>query len=200
MSIFNSIKKAASELVSKPISIPINQDTINAAIAKAISDENDVKEVTVTLRDAWFETYSKLGTGLGDLNVTANFEIQSFVINANTQSIELRLKDKPELNAENRLASVALRVVDGLLSALFGTSLLVRKLNAKDGVRVEGNVITIDLAKLGVLGLLRESAHNRGGMIGEGLLSWGLASFSDRLSIQGMNCHEGKISVLLKVE
>lgn len=159
-----------------------------------------MKEVTVTLRDGWFETHSKLGTGLGELNVSANFEIQSFVINANTQSIELRLKDKPELNAENRLASVALRVVDGLLSALFGTSLLVRKLNAKDGVRVEGNVITIDLAKLGVLGLLRESAQNRGGMIGEGLLSWGLASVSDRLSVQGMNCHEGKISVLVKVE
>lgn len=200
MSIFESIKKFAGELATKPISIPINQDTINAAIAKAISDENDVKEVTVTLREGWFETHSKLGTGLGDLNVTANFEIQSFVINANTQSIELRLKDKPEMNAENRLASVALRVVDGLLSALFGTSLLVRKLNAKDGVRVEDNVITIDLAKLGLLGLLRESALNRGGMIGEGLLSWGLASVSDRLSVQGMNCHEGKISVLVKVE
>ena len=97
-------------------------------------------------------------------------------------------------------ASVALRVVDGLLSVLFGTSLLVRKLNAKDGVRVEANVIKIDLAKLGVLGLLRESAQNRGGMIGEGLLSWGLASVSDRLSVQGLNCHEGKIAVIIKVE
>ncbi|PVE42857.1 hypothetical protein [Limnohabitans planktonicus] len=93
-----------------------------------------------------------------------------------------------------------MRGVDGLLSVFFGTSLLVRKLNAKDGVRVESNVITIDLAKLGVLGLLRESVQNRGGMIGEGLLSWGLASVSDRLSVQGMMCHEGKIAVIIKVE
>ena len=176
-SFLSKIKAASSNLIdtanqkipslpSLPYQFTLSESKLNLAIKLALPAGGDLKSVVLTLQPGFADTVLQISHKVGQIEVRLAFEIESFEISGAVQQVVLRRRGEVQAFAEGFLRQAVLAVVQGILSLVFGKTLLDLGLKGQEGVTVNGERVTVDLSRLGLQAKIKEALLAR---VGDGL-------------------------------
>ena len=179
-SFFSKIKAASSDLIdaanqkipslpSLPYQFTLSESKLNLAIKLALPTGGDLKSVVLTLQPGFADAVLQINHKIGPIEVRLAFEIESFEISGTVQQVVLRRRGEVQAVAEGFLRQAVLAVVGGILSLVFGKTLLDLGLKNQEGVTVNGERVTVDLSRLGLQEKIKDALLAR---VGGSLSGW----------------------------
>lgn len=193
-----ALEAAAEKLKSTIFPIKLSNDTLNKAVGKVFGEEKEIQSVTLAVHDGWFEAQAKIKHGLAAFDVTVEFEILRFEVDQQVQLIELRQRNELKTDALGWRNKIAVYVVKSIISAFTGKSLLHWGLKGKDGITVNKDLISIDLATAGAKEALfaaMEEKIGQGGSFLNSLIQGSTEKLADCISIKDAKCTDGAMVV-----
>lgn len=195
-----------------PMTLPISEAVLNAAIAKMLSTEaasgQRLKQLVVHVHEGFMDLEGSAATQIGIVNFRASFEIETFELSSRKQEVVLVRRGTVETSIEGFVKRAALYVVEAVLAALFGKTVLDLGLKGREGVKVEGDRIIIDLSRMGLqdklIEAVKQQAGDRFGLFGGPLGSLGeilvdgvTDNLLKKIELTGVECKAGKLIILM---
>lgn len=148
---------------SLPYQFTLSESKLNLAIKLALPAGGDLKSVVLTLQPGFADAVLQINHKIGPIEVRLAFEIESFEISGTVQQVVLRRRGEVQAFAEGFLRQAVLAVVGGILSLVFGKTLLDLGLKNQEGVTVKGERVTVDLSRLGLQEKIKDALLERVG-------------------------------------
>lgn len=196
-----------------PMTLPISEAVLNAAIEKALSTEavsgQRLKQLVVHVHEGFMDLEGSAATPIGIVNFRASFEIETFELSSRKQEVVLVRRGTVQTSAEGLVRRAALYVVEAVLATLFSKTVLELGLKGQEGVKVEGDRITIDLSKMGLqeklVDAVKQKASEKFGEIGGKMGEVGgkifdsvTANILAKVELANVECNVKKVTLKIK--